>query len=116
MPRFLSDEHIRKAVLRGVWQYLPELDLMRVHDVGLLATPDDRILAWAADAGRVVVTHDTDTMPGFAYRRLADGLPMAGLVVVSDQLSIGRVIEELTLLIVGLREDEWEGRVHFLPL
>lgn len=115
MARFLTDEHIRKALLKELRRRLPDLDLVRVQEVDLMETADELILAWAAEERRVVFTENADTMPGFAYQRLADGLPMAGVVVISDELSIGQALEELHLLIAGSREDEWEGRVQFLP-
>jgi len=81
-----------------------------------METPDPRILDWAADERYVVLTNDKSTMIGFAYQRLADEIPMAGLVALSRKLSIGAAIEELLLLVEGLREDEWDRHVYFLPL
>lgn len=55
-------------------------------------------------------------MPGFAYRRVAEGKPMPGVVVVPNQMPVGLAIEDLLLMIqVGTRE-ELRDRVVRLPL
>jgi hypothetical protein len=116
VPGFLADENIEWALLRGLRRRLPRLDLLRVHEVGLAATDDERILDWAAQSGRIVITYDASTMIGHAYDRVARGQLMPGLVVLSRRLSIGRAIEELEVQIEGNREDEWNSRVLHLPL
>ncbi|MBI1915391.1 MAG: hypothetical protein HYS12_11740 [Planctomycetes bacterium] len=35
-------------ILRGLYRRRPDLDVVRVQDVGLSATPDPDVLAWAA--------------------------------------------------------------------
>ena len=46
---------------------MADVDIVRVQDVGLAGSPDPAILAWAASEGRVLLTHDRETVPGFAY-------------------------------------------------
>lgn len=84
------------------------LDVVRVRDVGLAQAPDPRILEWAAGEGRVLLTHDRSTMPGFAYERVRSGLSMPGVVEAPRRLPIGRAVDELELLVAGSREGEWE--------
>ncbi|WP_369432127.1 DUF5615 family PIN-like protein [Aquisphaera insulae] len=55
-----------------------DLDLVRVQDVGLTETLDPLILAWAADDRRILLTHDRETIPAFAYDRIRRGEPMPG--------------------------------------
>lgn len=42
--RLLTDENFNGAILRGIVRRLPELDIIRVQDVGLMATDDPDIL------------------------------------------------------------------------
>src|SRR5918992_2702195 len=95
---------------------LPLQDLVRAADVGLMQMPDPLILDWAAREGWIVVTHDANTMTRYAYNRIRTGVPMLGLIVLPQSLSIGTAIDELVTLIACSRDDEWEGRVLFLPL
>jgi predicted nuclease of predicted toxin-antitoxin system len=74
--RFLTDEDFDNDISRGLLQLLPDLDLVRVQDVGLGGAADPDILEWAAAEQRIVLTHDVSTMKPFAYARVESGLPM----------------------------------------
>ena len=50
--RFLTDEDIKSAILEGVRRRLPNLDIVRVQDVGLRTFRDPRILEFATNEGR----------------------------------------------------------------
>lgn len=114
--KLLADENFRGSIVRGLLRRLPTLDLVRVPDVGLGEADDPDILSWAANEGRIVLTHDAATFIGFAYERVAAGLAMPGIIEVRQSLPIGNVIEDLLLLIGASREDEWLGQVVYLPL
>lgn len=73
MLRFLADENFNNDVLRGVLRRNPELDVVRVQDVGLMGVDDPTILEWAANEERVLLTHDVETMTHYAYERVAAG-------------------------------------------
>jgi len=55
------------AIVRGLFRREPNLDLMRVQDVGLRELDGPIVLDWAATNPRIVLTHDRSTMPDFAY-------------------------------------------------
>jgi predicted nuclease of predicted toxin-antitoxin system len=78
MLRLLADENFNGDIVRGLLRRLPELDLVRVQDVGLATQEDPQILAWAAEHERIVLTHDRATMADYAYERIVAGEPMAG--------------------------------------
>lgn len=83
--------------------------------MGLRTASDFEILAWAAETGRVVLSHDARTMPRHAHERFRQGLPMPGLVVVPQRLGTGAAIEDLELLLAGDRSD-FENQIIYLPL
>jgi hypothetical protein len=116
VPVFLTDENFRGAILDGLRQRRSGLDIVRVQDVGLAGADDPTILGWAAESGRIILTHDQSTMPGFAYERVTAGLAMPGVVEVPWLMPIGQAIEEILLLAECSREGEWEGQVIHLPL
>ena len=116
MLRLASDENLKGELVRGLLRRQPDLDLVRTQDAGLLGADDPAILAWAAAEGRILLTHDRATMPGFAYERSQAGLPMPGLFVVNDHLPTRQVIEDVLLLANASDADEWAGIVLFLPL
>lgn len=116
MLRFLADENFNNQIVRGVLRQNPNVDVVRVQDVGLSAADDPSVLEWVAQQRRVVLTHDVATMTQFAYERVQTGLLMPGLFEVSRRVPVGLAIEEILLLAECSLEGEWEGQVRFLPL
>jgi hypothetical protein len=116
MLEFLADENFNNQIVRGVLRRNPDVDIVRVQDVGLSEADDPTVLEWAAQQGRVVLTHDVATMTNFAYERVQTGLSMPGVFEVSRRVPVGLAIEEILLLAECSLESEWEGQVRFLPL
>jgi hypothetical protein len=116
MLALITDENFDAKITAGVMNVLGHLDFVRAEDAGLRQTPDPIILEYAAQFGRLIVTHDVATMPGHAYERVDAGMRMPGVIIVPDQLQIGRAVEELSTLIGASFDNEWEGQVVFLPL
>lgn len=116
MLRLLSDENFNGDIIRGLLLRHPNLDLLRVQDVGLREVEDPEILVWAASNGRIILTHDRATMPDFAYSRLVRGEAMAGMFVVNDRIPIRQAINELSLLVDCSEQAEWKNVVLYLPL
>ena len=111
----LTDENFNGAILRGLVRRLPELDIVRVQDVGLIHTDDPDILEWAANEGRILLTHDVATITMYAYERVNQGLPMVGVVEVIATAPIGKIINDLELFICCSQHDEYEGQILFIP-
>ena len=116
MISLLFDENFNGRIVRGLNRAAPDLDVIRIQDAGLIGWEDPDLLEWAAENGRVMVSHDVNTMTAFANERLAEGKPMAGLVLVSNKLAIGQVIEELHILTECSTKEEFESLVMHLPL
>ncbi len=114
--RFLTDEHFRSSVLNGVRRHLPDLDIVRVQDVGLRTASDPKILQFAALENRILLTHDVRTMETHAKARLADGRAMSGVLIIRQQVSIATAIEEIVMVAECSRPEEWNGKIRFLPL
>lgn len=93
---------------------MPGLDIVRVRDVGLSSVDDPRVLQWAAEEGRIVLTHDVSTMSAFAYDRVHAGHRMPGVLEVRRSIPIGVAIEAIVLIVEASFEDEWEGQVRYL--
>ena len=74
--KFLTDENFEGAIFRGLLRHKPDINIVRVQDVGLSETDDPTILEWANKEGRILLTHDRRTMPRYAYQRMAEGKSM----------------------------------------
>jgi predicted nuclease of predicted toxin-antitoxin system len=116
MLRLAADENFSGDIVRGLLRRNPKLDIVRVQDVGLSGADDPSVLQWAADQGRILVTHDISTLTKHAFDRAATGQPMPGVFEVRSVASVGQAIEDLILLAECSFEGEWEGQVRFLPL
>lgn len=112
----LADENFNGDIVRGLLLRRPDIDLVRIQDVGLAGSDDRRVLAWAGENDRIVLTHDRATMPGFAYARVAAGEAMPGVFVLNDRLPVGIAIAEILLVADCSQHEEWRGLVIHLPL
>jgi predicted nuclease of predicted toxin-antitoxin system len=115
MLRLASDADFNVDILRGLFHRQPDLNLLQVQDVGLRTADDRIILEWAANEGRILLTHDRATMPDFAYDRVRAGQPMPGLFVVRNRPLLGPIIDEILLITLCSAQEEWKDRVEYLP-
>ena len=115
MLPLLVDHDFNERILRAV-QSRAEVDVVMARAVGLKDKPDAALLAWAADKNRIVLSHDLETMPGFAVARLRGGQTMPGLILVPQELRIGKAIEELTMVALCSDPTEWQDMIIYIPL
>lgn len=111
-----ADENFNNDVVRALRRRRPEIDLVRIQDAGLAGADDPAVLQWAAEQGRVLLTHDVSTVTRFAYERVEAGLPMPGVFEVGRSVPIGVAVEDLLLIADCSLPGEWEGQVRYLPL
>ncbi|MGH7966193.1 MAG: DUF5615 family PIN-like protein [Candidatus Binatia bacterium] len=116
MLRLAADENFNNNIVRGVLRQRPELDIVRIQDVGLSRADDSTVLEWCARERRVLLTHDVTTITRYAYARVQAGQPMPGVFEVNRALPLSQVIEDILLLAECSLEGEWEGQVRYLPL
>lgn len=113
---FLADENFNRRIVVGLQRRVESIDIVRVQDVGLRTADDPAVLQWAADHGRVLLTHDVATMADFAYQRVVAGQAMPGMFAVRPNLALAAAIEELALVFEVSEAGEWDGRIVYLPL
>lgn len=82
----------------------------------MIAAPDPVLLEWAAQNNYVLLSHDVDTLPGFAYDRVNVGQLMTGIIIVGRPYNYEVIIDDLLLIIGATEPDEWLNRIEFLPL
>jgi len=110
-PRLLLDEHI--------WAYLAKLlrgqgfDVIHVTEVDLIATPDDKIMAYAVGEHRAVVTFNIKDFVPLVIQYYEDGKEHYG-VVVSNQLSRGELQKRVTKLLKSVTAKELMNFVKYL--
>jgi hypothetical protein len=116
MLRLLIDQDLDQVILRGLLLRVPNLDVITAHQADLSDISDPELLAWAAEQGRIVVTHDRRTMPYHAADRMAEGERVAGIIIVSRRLPVSQVIDDLEIIVSCSEVEEWENVLKYLPL
>jgi hypothetical protein len=111
-----ADENFNNDIVRGLLRRKPELDVVRVQDAGLSGAEDPTILEWAAQEGRVLLTHDVSTITRYAYERVRKGKSMPGVIEVSRIVPMRVAIEDIILLAECSLDAEWDGQILYLPL
>ncbi len=115
-PRFLADHDLNEHIIDAVQRREPTLEFVPSREVGMRDRSDAEVLAYAAQHGFIVVSHDVNTMTAAAYAMLDSGSPMNGLLMVQQSKPIGPVIDSLILIWSASEAEEWIGQVRFLPL
>jgi predicted nuclease of predicted toxin-antitoxin system len=116
MIRFLVDENFNGKIVRGIRRERPDAEILRVQDTIIYEAPDQKVLEWAAQQGCILLTHDIETMIGFANERIAVELPMSGVITVRDTLPLGQIIDDLLTILGASEMSDWENIVLLLPL
>lgn len=108
------DVHVPMAVTAGLRRR--GLDVLTSQDDGTARFDDERLLARASELGRLLFSEDTDLL-AIAQDWQSTGQDFAGLLFThQDGSSIGRLVEDITLLAECLSPDEAMNSVTFLPL
>jgi len=114
--RLLADENFNGRILRALRRQIPDLDVVRAQDTPLSGADDPTLLQFAADEGRILLTHDVETLVGYAWERVRSGVAMPGVVVALTDRPLGQVIEDLEILLLASQPEELQARILFLPL
>jgi len=116
MIRLLADEDFNNDIVTGVKRRNPGVDLVCVRDTDVAGRPDREVIAWAASQGRVLLTHDVNTLIRTAADRVANGELMSGVAAAVQTTSVNVAIDEILLIAECSEPEEWDGQIRFLPL
>ena len=113
--RFQADADLNQVIVSGLLRRFPEMDFRTAAQAGLVGRQDPEVLILAADDGRVLVTHDKQTMPRH-FGEFAAKAPSPGLIVVPQHLAVADAIEDLAVIWAASESEEWINRLVYLPL
>jgi hypothetical protein len=111
--RYYFDQHVSRHVAHGVLRR--GIDVLSTQEEGAERAPDEQVFAQAVALGRVMVTEDSDYV-AIANRWLAEGRHFPGLVKVTGQRNIGRLIEDLHLVATCYSEEEVADQIVYIPV
>ncbi|MCX6590844.1 MAG: DUF5615 family PIN-like protein [Acidobacteria bacterium] len=112
--RFLADNDLNKAIVRGVVRCDSRIDFRSAHSARLHGLDDSAVLALAAEDSRILVSHDFHTMPAH-FREFAREHRSPGVLLIAQDLPVGRAIDSLLLVWEGSVAADWENRVCLVP-
>jgi hypothetical protein len=113
--RFQADADLDQRIVSALLRREPSLDFQTASAANLAGREDPEVLAIAASAGRVLVSHDLRTMPKhFSTFVLNQTSP--GLIVIPQRMSIAAAAEDLLVVWLLTDAQEWVNRISILPL
>lgn len=113
--RFLADADLNFAIVEGVRRREPSVDFKSANEAGLEGLADSDVLELAAVEGRVLVSHDTSTIPVHFSARLRSGLRSPGVLLALQSGTVGGIVESLLIIWSASRDAEWANQIHYLP-
>jgi len=112
--RFQADNDLRKAIVRGAVRSQPLIDFHSAQAARFDGVPDLEVLAFSADAGRILVSHDFQTIPRH-FAEFTRGRRSPGVLLIRQDLPVGKAVEALLLIWEASESDEWVNRICLLP-
>jgi predicted nuclease of predicted toxin-antitoxin system len=108
------DVHVRRAVTTAL--RLRSINVLTAQEDGAAELDDELLLERATELGRVLVSQDEDLLREGA-RRLSERKDFSGIVYAHQlRITIGQMVEGLELIAHATSQDEWRGRIEYLPL
>ncbi len=113
--RFQADADFNQIIVSGLLRRFPGLDFRTATAAGLVGLQDPEVLALAARDGRILVTHDRNTMPRH-FAEFITKTSSPGLIVVSQSTAVAQSIEDLAVVWAASQPEEWTNRIVYVPL
>jgi hypothetical protein len=113
--RFQADADLNHIIVKAMLRREPSIDFQTAHAAGLVGVPDPEVLALAAQAGRVLVTHDRKTMRTH-FAEFIGHTVSSGVIVLPQKLPVRAAVEDLLLIWTACDAEEWRNRIQVLPL
>jgi predicted nuclease of predicted toxin-antitoxin system len=114
--KLIADADLNEDLIRGLRRTEASIDFLTASDGGTRGLLDRQVLELAAAAGRVLVSHDRNTMVGEFYRFITEGLSSPGLIIVDQELDEGDAIDDLLLIWAASSLEELRNRVRWVPI
>lgn len=105
--RFQADANFNALIVKGILRRQPLVDIQTAESAELARISDPEVLDRAAQAGRLLVSHDYHTMPKHFADYLATGAHSPGVVLLHQTLPVAHAIEALLLVWDASESEEW---------
>ena len=113
--RFQADNDLKFGIVKALRKSEPSIDVASAQDANLDNLSDPEVLDRAASEGRILVSHDRRTMLDHFRAHLALGKSSPGVLIVSQGVPIGQVVESLIYIWALSDPLELCDQAHYLP-
>lgn len=112
--RFQADADLDPEIQRGLRRREPSIDFRSAAGVIPDGTSDPEVLQIAAEAGRILVSRDVNTMPAH-FTAFVSTRSCPGLLLIPARRSIREVIEGILVVWLTWPEDALRDQIRWLP-
>jgi hypothetical protein len=113
--RFQADADLHQLMLHAVIRREPALDFQTAAAAGLAGLRDAAVLALAARARRVLVTHDQKTRPS-SFAAFIATATSPGVLIIPQRLPSAAAVEDGLLLWSTMDAEAGSNTIRVLPL
>ena len=113
--QFQADADLNREIVDGLRLREPAIDIWMAREGGVIGKPDPEVLRLAAESGRVLISHDQNTMPRHFTEFLRER-SSPGLIIVPQDVRVRLAMEELLMIWVASEAEEWVNVFDFVPI
>lgn len=113
--RFLADEHLSRKLINAIRRLDPSIDFVRVQDVGLLGANDARVLDWAVNENRTLITKDRATIPVLVENLIIAGNPVPPICIIRQDTHLKDLLETVHLIAKYSQHSDWQYPIRWIP-
>lgn len=112
--RFQADNDLNKSIVRAVIRREPSIDFRSAQSARLDGMPDPEVLLDSARTGRILVSHDYQTMPEH-FREFTLDHHSPGVFLIPQHLPVLLAVDALILVWAATDPGEWEDKLCLIP-
>jgi hypothetical protein len=113
--RFQADNDLKFGIVEAVRRREPSIDFASAQEARLDDLGDSELLDRMEAEGRVLISHDRRTMLDHFRARLAAGKSSPGVLIVSQGVAIGQVVEAIVFIWALADPVELRDQAYYLP-
>ena len=113
--KFQADADLNIYIVNAVLRIESKIDFKTANDAKLEGLDDHKVLQFAANQQRILVSHDQRTMPSH-FAKFITNYQSYGVLIIPKRLPTLEVAENIVLIWETFIDEEWINRIAFLPI
>ncbi|MFY7999522.1 MAG: DUF5615 family PIN-like protein [Candidatus Kapaibacteriota bacterium] len=109
--KFLADEHFHNGATKGL--RLRGVDIQTAQEVGLTSRPDEEVLQYAAEMGRIAVTCDKHDFTILHRDWIVKGRTHAGILLLRQYVDVKIILRKTFSFIEEYDNTDTKEQIFF---